>query len=174
MNENAWQSADVAGLLAHALAIEDEACVRYRDLADQMDVHNNPVAARFFRRMERLEGLHAEKIRAQIGAHAAPQIAPWEYQWQDPEAPETTDFAAVDHLLPLARALQLALHNEQRACAYFLAIERAASDSGVRDLARELADDERQHMEWLARELRDAALHPEPPRADLDPPVAQE
>jgi rubrerythrin len=174
MNEGAWQSSDVSGLLAHALAIEDEACARYRDLADQMDVHNNPAAARFFRRMAKLEHLHAEKIRTQIGAHAMPQIAPWEYKWLDPEAPETTDFAVVDHMLPLARALQLALHNEQRACAYFLAIERAATDSGVRDLARELADDERQHMEWLARELQDGALHTAPPRTDLDPPLAQE
>ena len=174
MNECAWQSAGVADLLAHALAIEDEACARYRDLADQMDVHNNPAAARFFQRMAKLEHLHVEKIRTQIGAHAMPRIAPWEYKWQDPEAPETTDFAGVDHMLTLARALQLALHNEQRACDYFQAIERAATDRGVRDLARELADDERQHMEWLARELRDAALHPEPARADLDPPLAQE
>ena len=174
MNERAWQSSDVAGLLGHALAIEDEACTRYRDLADQMDVHNNPAAARFFRRMERLEGLHAEKIRMQIGAHALPQIAPWEYKWQDAEAPETTDFAVVDHMLTLVRALQLALHNEQRACDYFQAIERATTDSSVRELARELADDERQHMEWLARELQDAALHPQPARADLDPPLAQE
>ena len=80
----------------------------------------------------------------------------------------------MDYLLTPAQALQLALHNEQRAFDYFLAIERSAGDSSVSELARELADDERQHMEWLAHELRGAVPQSEPAHADLDPPVAQE
>ena len=87
MNGTGWESSGVPDLLAHALAIEEEACARYQDLAAQMEVHNNPAAARFFLRMAKLENLHAEKIRAQIGQHRLPRIAPWEYRWQDPEAP---------------------------------------------------------------------------------------
>lgn len=166
--------ADVPELLAHALAIEDEACTRYVELADQMDTHNNPAAAAFFRRMAKLEGLHTEKIRAQCAQHSLPSLAPWQYRWRDPEAPESTDYAVVDHMLTLARALTLALHNEQRARDYFLEIACAATEPDVRDLAIELADDERQHMEWLARELQDSALPAAAPRTDPDPPTPQD
>ena len=37
-------------LLAHAMAIETEAVDRYEELADQMEVHNNPEVAAFFLR----------------------------------------------------------------------------------------------------------------------------
>jgi rubrerythrin len=168
------QSAGVADLLAHALAIEQEACARYRELAGQMDVHNNPATAKFFRRMVRLEGMHADRILAQAVNCRLPTLAPWEYGWSDPEAPETADFADVHHLLTPTQALRLALHNERRAHDYFQAIASAATDAEIRDLARELAADERQHMEWLAHELKDADAHPEPPRTDMDPPLAQE
>lgn len=173
MNDTRWQFSAVPDLLAHALAIEDEACARYLELADQMDTHNNSAAA-FFRRIAKLEGLHTEKIRARCANHSLPLLAPWQYRWRDPEAPESTDYAVVDHMLTLVGALKLALHNEQRARDYFLAVAHSCTDSGVRGLAMELAEDEDRHMEWLARELQDAELQPVAPRTDPDPPTPQD
>ena len=56
--------ASLVALMSTALAIELEAADRYGELADVMETHNNPEVAALFRRMQSIEGMHADAIRA--------------------------------------------------------------------------------------------------------------
>ena len=49
----------VALFLAHAIALEVEAAERYEELADVMEVHNNPEVAALFRQMSEFSRRHA-------------------------------------------------------------------------------------------------------------------
>jgi len=160
-------------LLAYALALEIEASERYEDLADQMQTHNNPDVAEVFQKLSRIEKLHADQVLAQAASLDLPNIAATAYRWQDPEGPETVDFSDAHYLMTAHRALSLALHNEQRARDFFAGIADEASDHEVRQLAEEMAEEEREHVtlmeEWLAKYPPPDEGTPE----DLDPPVSQ-
>ncbi|MCC7411825.1 MAG: ferritin family protein [Gammaproteobacteria bacterium] len=159
-------------LLAHAIAIEAEATARYTELAEQMQTHNNPAVASFFKRMARIEALHLDKLRAHPRAPALPAIAPGDYAWQDPESPEAVDYGAVHYLLTPREALELARLNEQRACAFFENAALRAGDEAMRALAMEFADDEREHIRLVALEIERCSAATA--ASDMDPPNIQD
>lgn len=68
-------------LLAHAHELEREAVERYEDLADQMEVHNQPELAELFHKMAAIEQQHVDKVESLAGSQPRP-LAPWDYQWQ--------------------------------------------------------------------------------------------
>ncbi|MDP6573872.1 MAG: ferritin family protein [Rhodospirillales bacterium] len=160
--------------LAHAYAIEREAEERYIELADQMETHNNPAVAEIFRKLARVEGLHALQILDQAGDRELPHIPPWEYRWRGTESPEAIDAADIHYLMTPHHALGLALKAEERALRFFSAVAASQKDAEVRKLAEEFAEDEREHVrlvkEWLVK-------IPEPAEdwaEDPDPSASQE
>lgn len=165
--------ATTADVLAHAYAMESEASDRYHDLADQMEVHNNPDVAEIFDKMARIEQIHADKLDALCRRHKVPRRAPWEYRWLDPEAPEVTPVDEAHYLMPAMQALKLALHNEQRALAFYEALEAGSPSAEVKAMAEEFAAEEREHValveKWIADYPDNSLYFPE----DLDEPVAQ-
>ena len=138
---------------AHALAIEQEAAARYRELADQMTVHHNEEVAKLFQWLAGVEDKHAEEIAAHAQSIALPQIAPWDYEWQGMESPESAPHEAAHYLMTPVHALEVALENERRAAEFFERIARTASDEAVRKLAEEFAADERQHVTYVEQAL---------------------
>ena len=70
---------NIGEFLAHAHALEVEAAAQYDDLAEQMDVHNNPEVAELFRKLAEIEGKHVNKIDDKAGDQPIPHIPPWEY-----------------------------------------------------------------------------------------------
>jgi len=159
-------------LLAHALAIELEAVQSYQDLALQMEHCGNPAVAALFEKMALLEAEHVAQIRDKVGADNLPELAPWEYRWSGLESPENIDHSAIHYLMTPHHALKLALDNELNAQAFFAAAAKDCTDDGVRTLALEFANDERQHVAWMKDWL---AKYPPPDDdwdADPDPPVA--
>lgn len=156
--------------LAHAIAIEDEAAARYRDLADQMAVHNNRPVAALFEKLAQLEARHAQELHARAAGLALPSIAPWDYHWTDAESPEAAPFAGVHFLMTPHHALALALAAEERAEAFFRAVAANTPSAEVRAMAEELAEEEVEHVAAVRRLLEQT-----PPPADdwadtLDPP----
>lgn len=158
-------------LLAHAYAIEREAEERYVELGDQMETHNNPAVAEIFRKLARVEGLHALQILDQVGEQELPHIPPWEYSWRGTESPEAIDAGDVHYLMTPHHALGLALRAEERAFRFYNAIAATQKDPDVRKLAEEFAEEEREHvrlvMEWLVKipePADDWAEDPDPPR----------
>jgi rubrerythrin len=161
-------------LLAHAKAMETEALERYLDLAEQMEVHHNPEVAELFRKMARVERIHVEKILERVGDQDLPHIPPWEYKWSDDEAPESITVEDAHYLMTPHHALTLALRAERRAFDFYSRVVETAGPGEVLELARELMEEEREHIalieEWLAKV-------PEPDddwAEDPDPPLLQE
>ena len=161
-------------LLAHAFAIEQEAMDRYAELADQMDVHNNEDVATVFRKLREVEEKHARQIADRMTGLNIPEIPPDSYAWPGLEAPETVDYADAHYLMTPWHALKMALTGEQQAFDFFDGVARVAENHDVRALAREFAEDERDHVRMVEDLL---AKQSEPaPGWDDDPdlPESQE
>ena len=162
---------DVASFLAHALAFENEAAERYDELADTMDVHNNQEVAQLFRRMAGFSRMHADAVKGRASTVALPHFKPWEFQWKDGEGPEVTPVDRTHYLMTPFHCLQLALHNEERGRDFYQEVADSSSDAEVKRLAKQMADEEQEHVlvlqQWLAR-----TPEPEPNwDLDLDPPT---
>lgn len=163
----------LADLLGAAYRIETDAVERYRLLADQMEVSNNPELVTIFRDLAKAEGYHAEEIRRQAGdidvvAHAA-RIG----QWRG-ESPEEVDMSAAHYMMTPWHALQMALAGEKRALAFFSRIAETTKDPKVKEMAAEFVEEEAEHVNLVHRLLR---KYPPPASSwarDSDPPIAQE
>ena len=159
-----------ADLMEMAYVLESEAADRYAELADQMEVHNNHEVAEVFAKMAAIEGEHAKKV--DLRPSEGPKRAPWEYRWIGFEAPETTPSKDLHYLMTPHHALILAKVNEQRAEAFYRVVARLAPTQEVRDLAAEMAEEEREHVELVVKWLE---KYPEPEVGwddDPDPPNA--
>jgi len=155
--------------MKQAYAMELEAATRYAEFADQMEVANNREVAELFRKLAGIEKLHATKILEQMDWKTPPaDLAP--FRWEGLEGPETGEHNDLHYLMQPYHALQIALRNEQHAADFFTAITHRALPPAVLEAAREMAEEEREHVQlvkdWLARV-------PKPEKGwdvDLDPP----
>jgi len=162
--------ASTAEFMTYAYAMELEAAERYAEFADAMEAHNNREVAELFRKLSRIEQRHADQIMEQMGWKQAPPSTA-DVRWQGLEGPETGDPTELHYLMQPYHALQIALHNETRARDFFSHLARVTKDPGVRTGAREMEEEENEHVQlvegWLART-------PKPDvnwEADQDPPV---
>lgn len=159
----------LAEFMVQALWMEKEAEQRYADFADAMEVHNNLDAAGLFRKMARIEGMHAARIMEEMGWKEMPALPAGKASWEGFEAPETAPIDEVHYLMQPYHALELALAAEQRAERFFAALAKAATVASVRTAARELQAEEREHvklvrrwMEMLPKPDQDWANDPDP------------
>ena len=165
---------DMLNFLAHAHAMEIEAAERYRLLANQMEVHNNPEVADLFAKLAEIEARHAEEIMARAGKDGLPKLAFWEFGWTDAEGPETAAFENAHYLMTPHHVLTIALDGEQRAFDFFDRVAQENGDSRIRRIAEEFAEEEREHIR-MVRDMLDKMPEPEANwDDDLDPPTAQE
>jgi len=169
---NAVPPATLEEFMGQALAMELEAAQRYGELADAMEVHNNREVGELFRKMATIEGKHASQIMAQMGWTTVPASARAP-AWQGYEAAETVPAESLHYLMQPWHALQLALAAEQRAESFFAHLVDVVVAAPVREAARELLEEEREHVrlirEWLERVPQpdpDWAEDPDPPRYD--------
>jgi rubrerythrin len=160
----------LAEFLAHALELEVESAERYRELADNMQVHNNLEVAELFRKLARYGDAHAAEVQERAAGLQLPYISPWDFKWSCPEAPEAPCMENAHYLMNKCQALELALHNEIRGRDFYVQVAAASSDPEVREAATEMAAEEEGHVamlrEWVTREACVAEQRP----ADLDPP----
>ena len=146
---------DLPHFLAHAHAMEVEAAERYRLLANQMEVHNNPEVAGLFVGLAEIEARHAEEILARAGNGGLPNLAFWQFSWTGAEGPETAAFETAHYLMTPHHALTVALDGERRAFEFFDRVARETSDAEIRKTAGEFAEEERQHIERVSEFLDD-------------------
>ena len=160
----------VALFLAHSIALEVEAGDRYDELADVMEVHNNPDVAGLFRQMSDFSRKHAASVQDRATAfEPRPRLKSWEYRWNAPEPPEVGDFSGTHYLMTPYHALQFALANERRGWEFYNRAAADSPDAEVRHLARTFADEEAEHVreleDWVRRMPRptsDWADDPDP------------
>lgn len=161
---------DLDTFLAYSMALEEEAAERHDELADMMDVHNNPEVAATFRKLAGYSRLHAQEIRDHARGAGLPRIAPWDFGWETMEGPETADLGSVNYLMNTARALQIAMGNERRAHEFYDAISKESPDEAVRALAAEFAEEEMGHLALLERWREKLDESPDERPFDTDPP----
>jgi rubrerythrin len=166
---------DEADFLARAWTMEVEAAERYASFADALQTHNNREVAELFRKLARIEQMHADHILEENLSMHPPVLPPGGVRWAaGKEGPETADPGELHYRMQPYHALQVALACEQRAQKFFADLARGAPRAAVRKAAREMAAEEAEHVrliqDWLART-------PPPDKDwqhDPDPPVYSE
>ena len=161
-------------LLAYSLSLETEAVDRFNDLADQMEIHHNYEVADLLRKLAKIEGLHIENVNKASEGKELPSLLAWEFEWEGGESPEGGAMEDAHYLMHPWHAIELAMHGERRAVAFFRHVADTASDEAVVKMALELVEEEEEHVallqEWQER-------FPKPDEGwdvDLDPPVIVE
>ena len=157
----------VGVLYAHALVIEHEAVERYREFAMNMAEHGNDEVAALFNQLAEFEAEHAFRLAKKTAGMTLPKLAAGEHAWLDQDAPVAEAHAFVYRMLTPRMALEIALHAEERAKAFFDEVRAESSDAGIRELARDLASDEQAHVAWVSDAL---AQVPQPYRPSDDMP----
>lgn len=151
--------------------MEVEAVERYSMLADTMAEHNNPQVAELFRKLARIEQLHADNIMEQNQSLRPQQaLAAEDFRWDEGEGPETADPGELHYRMQPYHALQIALVSEHRAHQFFMNMARSTRSASVRKSALEMAAEEAEHVrlieEWIRRTPKPAedwAYDPDPP-----------
>ncbi len=155
-----------------AILIEQEAEERYQELAQQMDAHRTPEAAKFFRFMAGNEARHGEQLsqrRSELFG-TEPAVVTRAMLW-DVEAP---DYDKARAFMSAGVAMRVALQSEKKAHEFFVRALPQVHDAAVKTLFEELRDEEVEHQNLVSAELAklppDSALDPED---FVDEPTAQ-
>ena len=161
---------EYSAFMSRAYTIELEATERYAQFAEQLETHNNREVAELFRKLAEIEALHAKRILAEMSWPSMPALPP-AYAWQTPEGPETAPFDSLHYLMHPWHALEIALRCETEAKKYYDGIATSRAPREVRQAAKEMAEDEAEHIrlvrEWMKRVPQPAEgwdEDPDPPR----------
>ena len=145
-----------------AVFIEEEARDRYTELAEQMEAHRTPEAARFFRFMAENEEKHRVTLadrRAEL--FLAEPVRVSSQGLFDIEAP---DYDQARAFMTLREALTSSLRSEEKAAAFFAQALPRVTDPAVMALFTELHAEELEHhrlvQEQIAKAPSDPAVHP--------------
>lgn len=162
--------ASIAEFLAHALELEAESAESYRELADNMQVHNNPEVAALFRELAAEGEEHLKQVQQLAASFELPAIAPWAFKWSCPDGPESLAMDNIRYLMTRRQALLLASHNEVRGRDFYAQVAEHSKDPEVRQLASKMAAEEDAHVRMLRAWLDEEKEEQPAPLSDLDPP----
>jgi len=142
---------DVAELYRVAVAMEQEAARRYEVLARRMDAAGQGELAALFRTLEAQEREHEMGIAGWAQRQGAGALGPPRFTWHSPEHldEEAVNEAGGEALMTPVQALDLAVHNEERAFAFYVRIATEAEDEPLRDCAERMASEELAHIARL-------------------------
>lgn len=139
--------------LAHSIKLEQEAALRFGQLADAMSSAGNREVAGLFRRLAEYSRMHMTDARQRAAYRDIPQLKSDEFSWPDIESPETAAIWAADPFLGREEALKVALDAESASLAYYRDILDTTKDPEIRRFAAEFVDEESQHVAELRRWL---------------------
>jgi len=171
IRQDSLSFSSLAEFIVHAQALEQELAERYAEMADCMEIHNNPVVSRLFRELADYGESRAGRLQRQIAGREPPRVPPWEYQWLGIETPGPEEcMQQLHYLMSPYHALQLALRVEQGVCTFYLRTVEDIPDAQVQILAGKLLADVRHQLSLLQTCMnRQQTNHDRRPE-DLDPP----
>lgn len=135
--------------LSYAIKLEEEATLRFGQLADAMDAAGNREVGRLFRKLSDYSRLHLADAKARSGFRDVPVMLPRDYQWPEFESPETAAIWATDPLIAYDQAMEIALESEKRGHAFYKKVYDEAKNPEIRTLAKEFVEEEAEHVMWL-------------------------
>jgi hypothetical protein len=142
----------VAEFYSHALAIEREAAERYGEFETWFFERGEDVLPGLCRNLAQMENAHfLELVRASRHLDLPP--FPEDYQWLDAGSPEAAAREVFYRVAEPRHLLEVALHAECNAAAFFDWVARTTPDEQVRSLAFAMAAEEAQHVEWVQKAL---------------------
>jgi rubrerythrin len=148
--------------LAYAIRVEEEAALRFGQLADAMDSCGNHEVGRLFRRLSDYSRLHLADAKARSGFREIPKLRTDEFEWPDLESPETAAIWAADPFLGEREALEIALAAEQAGYDYYKKVLEETTDPEIKALAREFVEEESAHVaelkKWIAASVTGKAF----------------
>jgi len=160
----------LADFLANAEFMVQESLEQYGQLADSMEMHNNPETAVQFRKLENMEKQQLQWIEKQASGITLPEIAPWDFTWHCHNDPAKSCLSDMDYLVNPAQALSAALHNEYHSEEFYRQVAEQVSDPAVKNLANELADQQLKQIELLKQRLQALPKEAYESIEDMDPP----
>jgi rubrerythrin len=167
-----FSNLSVRDALDLAILIEEEAEERYRELAENLELHNTRQAASFFRYMVTCEAGHGEELSAKrrelFGDQ--PMGVDRSMLW-DVEAPA---YEVAKSFMTIQEALGVALAAETKAFKFFDDALPELEDPEVRELFTELRQEEVEHIQMVRGEMKKAPNDDGfDPEDFADEPVAQ-
>ncbi len=141
----------VEEFLAHTIQLEQEAALRFGQLADAMTTAGNKEVGRLFRRLADYSLLHLGDARARAGFRKLPEMTSNDYRWPDIESPEAAAIWAADPFIGIEQALQVALDAESAGLDFYAGVLAATDDPEIRVLAKEFVEEEGEHVAELKR-----------------------
>ncbi|MFG1395536.1 ferritin-like domain-containing protein [Roseixanthobacter pseudopolyaromaticivorans] len=152
----------VEQFLAYAVKLEEEAALRFGELADVMQSCGNQQVATLFRRLSNYSRLHLADARARSMFRDIPTLKPGEFDWPDLESPEAAAIWAADPFIGREQALDIARDAEQASLDYYRKIFETTQDPEIRVLAKEFVEEESEHVreihKWIAAHKAGEAL----------------
>lgn len=142
--------------LAYSIKLEEEAALRFDQLADAMASAGNQEVGKLFRRLADYSRLHMRTARERSGFHELPKFQPGDFEWPNIESPETAAIWAADPFIGREQALHVALEAESASLDYYRSVLESTHDPEVRAFAQEFVEEETEHVAELQRWL---ALH---------------
>lgn len=150
---------------AHALAIELEAAERYAEFETYFRARGEVVLAGLCANIGRLEGEHFRELVAASRHLQLPAIAPGDYKWLETGSPEAPARECFYRVATPRHLLEIALQAEMNAFVFFQHVEMTSDSVEVCALARQMAEEERQHLIWVRHALE---YHPSSPVTQED------
>ncbi len=144
----------VEEFLAYSVHLEQDAALRFDQLADAMNSCGNREAGALFRQLASYSRMHLADARARSGYREIPNMKPADFVWPDLESPETAAIWAADPFIGREQALEIALDAETGALNYYRTVLETTNDPEIRAFAKEFVDEESEHVaelkKWIA------------------------
>ena len=163
-----------ADFLANAELLVQESQEWYGQMADCMELHNNLEAAAQFRELEDLEKQQLQWIEQQAAGLTLPEIAPWDFAWDNCSSPDKNGLDDIDYLTTSVSALTAALHSEKHAEKLYRHIAKQTPDPDVKSIANEMAGLQLDQIKLLQQRLEESDEVVYERAEDMDPPNAPE
>ncbi len=144
----------VEEFLAYAIRLEDEAALRFGQLADAMDAVGNREVGKLFRQLSEYSRMHKADAVARSGFRDMPAKLPRDFEWPDLESPESAEIWAADPLIGREQALDIALAAETSGYNFYKGVLDTTADPEIRAMAQEFVTEESEHVaelkKWIA------------------------
>ncbi len=144
----------VEEFLAYSIKLEQEAALRFGELADSMDSCGNIEVGKLFRRLSEYSRMHMSDAMARAGYREIPAKKPGDFEWPGIESPETAAIWAADPMIGREQALEIALAAETSGYEFYKNVFDTTADPEIRAMAKEFVLEESEHVaeleKWIA------------------------